>query len=1165
VSRIEKRDLPARHPVNSTGSIQQVSDREHSVSDEPSSRSVARKAADPADALLERAKGIIEVVRARNVTRTALHGRVELGDADHGRILRGYYPALDLGFRLLEVAPDAWDEVSRIADRASAPGDLRPDVRDAAGVGRGPPAEPSEEIGQHTLDEYRLGDQTLAERPADLVLTTEPPQLAICDASVDAVFAAFVNKDLSSLLANRERTLDLILGLVRLYARAKERGVEITVSNWTEITRRLPRTPEAIAVLRRLARELEVDEHLIPWEGRTLAEPYRPLLERRPESGPLGGVTRFGSDPDFGPIAQALERSDMDAVRVDDPTLVRIFALYEAAHKDLHISILQRSSDPSYKIQLLRFCARTREISLPTELTLQNLQSHVEILPVTEEAIDVLRRVCRAFAIEEDRIQLGGMKLSEHPASRGIAAPAIDATLPLGDRALDNFMVLIRSRSDEVFQQSDASILFSLGQSVSLLFEQPSDRRSALSSLRLIDRGLEIGAITGAFIDYYLPNFLATKLEPGLIDDPELMDMVARVYRRSSLDPAKAIVKDGAWLSNHRPYADAVSRLDRRMLEEAAPIEKRRLQKARNHYPALGQEEMPQLADRDRCWAAKDARYFALSDTTLAHFTQGALDLGAWIAHWNDPRVFLFFAHVAEISQPINRPKHEGAIRSYVAAHALPAELVTGETMPWILRMAEAGRISPDSIRVRTETSDVRLTMHPAFRVEGVHPAAEATRIIESELSPASGEADRRAAIVRLLAGGVPIEASELLPALVGAARSGQLSRAAIARAPAEEKASFLREAFAPWSHVGLIAVLAGLLTDLAANDVQALLREKGAPPELATRWGKVAQSIRAASPGSVGYVLADVVRDPERPDFRTLPMRLALDSPVFVRRSMATDAARMPVECARSLIERALLAEPAAPVRLEILAALERSVENGTLLRRELTEAMRTIAVLDVDRAEQWPFYEELITPVLDSLGLYHSAGIDRKDAAKTLSAHMDRLALFAGGAAAAKLVLESAYEADESFVMPLKDAEGTGIDASEFALRRVRELGRAGLAARATPDQRRAFEWIELAIRRAGADEIDVDALVGLAEAFRSGLVGKDALSIARDKASSGVVEEAIEHIRSKDARTLLKNKPTRAALTRASAPARPEMVSNVTVKRGTRAPLRETIDDE
>jgi hypothetical protein len=1110
------------------------------------------------DARVERAKGVIEVLRDGGAKRTAYQGRVEIGEIDAPRVLRSYYPSLELAHGLVEAAPDAAGFVARFSESSiSVPGDLRPIAMDASGATLGIPPEPEGPVG--TVQLYPGGQILEALRSGDAA------RMRFDDGTVDRMFKGTVNEDLSEAMKVLSPPSEEIAAvLIRLYARAAQRNAEVRVSHWEEIAERLPRSPESTALLKRLARRLHADETAIRVWGRALTEASPGESARVLVSGPAGGVDRFHRDPSGEAWSKAVKAGEPDAFRIDDLTVLRATGLWShSADRDLQFLFgLYEPNTAKAKLGLLALCARSRELGVSTMLEAADLQKHADELPASPEAIDVLRLVVRAFAIEESRIRLRGKPLSEYPPSIGVPPPSIDRSLPLDrhrayaavlrnpDRLNDEWL---RTRFHDGFLD---------------FIHRKNDDEQKIGVLMLIDRAVEIGALNRGLVEIPFGRSFDQILGGDLARDPQAMDLIARICRRTPIDPMISTVDGTTPLAQHRPYLEAVGRLDRRMLREAAPVERRNpllFFMPRGPLGEMGQKHLKQL------WADRDASLFECDDATLdlcsskhAHSGGRPRPVLEWLEHWDDARVFKFFARLGERHYERDRFESTKAVRTYFAENVIPARFVTSESLPWIVRMAETAYARPETVWVEGPNGPCSLFDHPAYE----KPACEARRrAIDLVHELTASNAGREKAILALLAGADPaLEVADFLAPLVSAAGEGGVARVKLSDRPENERMEFLRAAFAPWSHVGVVAAVAGAVAEVPAADVARLLAEKGADPETAKKWGAIASRIGELDPGGLRFVLEDLVRQPDRPDFRTLPFRLDLlerFDPKRLKKSLAANGVHSPVEHVRALIDRVLLEPLGGALRQELLALVERAIAEGSVPARALPLAIGTDPAIDLERPGGWPLYRELVLPVEEALARYAAgSGVERRDAIAVLLDRAVRLARYVGGASVAELILPRAYAADEIAVLPLGVADSLEMDPIDVALGHIRRFADQRPPV-ATVEQKRAFEWVELAIRRAIPDRIDAKALVGLGEAYHAGLVTKATLELAREKLPADLVGSAIDRVRSSDARALLRNRPikTRFTLRRTGGALRiPEVrerVGAAVISRGSRPP--------
>jgi hypothetical protein len=1138
------------------------------------------------DVRLDRARGVLELLQNRQAKRT-LQGRVELGDVDRVRLVRNYYPSLGLARALVEATPDAWRSVEPfVEERVSIPVEALPFALEASG---------SHLCVQPEL-EGPLGRSHIALEPEmlDAVMSGHAARLEVNDITVERMIPKVITPDVSTAMRMYAKDPEFASALVRLYARAKQLGADVSVSNWAELTDRLPNTRASVALLRRLARKLGAKEADIRFHGRRLIEIEALETDRIVGGGPLGDVRRFRADLTRERFDMAIIRADPDAVRVDDVTLLWRLTLWGALPTcDLDYFLVCHEGGGDYEIDLLKLCARVGELGIPSEIS-GYLAKHAKLLPHTQEAIDALRRAAHAYAIEEDRIPVRGRKLSEFPPSQGVPPPRIDKSPRLDE--------------DPAYAQAakggapldDAWLSSSLRASIRTMLGDPGERKDRariLGALKLIDRGLEIGAITTRELSIESAHELSSFVRGELLDDPAVMDALVRVFRRSSLDPRTSFVEGGRPLAHHRPYVEAARRLDRRMLGEAAPIERRGEAPFFMEREALGGERMRDAEpgsmltrwaagwtrkepSRKEAFEARNPKLFAIDDATLDLYAFkksgdqiNVPDLTDWLRHWNDPRAFLFFARLAERHAPDNRFQATDRVRYYLERTTIPAALVTAESIPWIVRMAEGAFVDPAAILVEGPDGPCPLFEHPVCRAPALEARRRAEEIVKQLARGVAIREEVRERARRLLAGDEPaFEVSDFLEPLVAAAASGTLARVELSGLTAEERMRFAHELFAPWSHVGVIACLAGVLTDLSSEDVERLLIEKGSSADLARRFGRIASRLSELEPAALQFALADVVRDPASPDFRTLGTRIDLlggSEAGPSSESLASPIAPSPVEHVRAFIDRILLEPPGAPIRASLLEQIDRWVLGGRLVPGAVIEAMRGFERFEPDRPEAWPLHRELAAPVVEALERYReSSPASRRDAIKAVSESAVRLARYIGGAAAADFVLPRAYAIDEASVVPLGEADDRGEWAIEVALGHIRRFAEEAPRVPASLEEQASFEWMELALRRAIPDRIDRQVMVGLCEAYQAGLVSRQTIELARESLPAPLLHEIADRVRSSELRMLLRNRPVHTRFTQrrieggSKPPEAKERVGAAVVSRGPKAPAREGV---
>jgi hypothetical protein len=1088
--------------------------------------------------------------------RSTFGGRVEI-KSDPGSLLRGYYKSLEIAGAMLRKHPQIAGAVKELLEGVSIGEKHRPLLAVATGMQGGDIVEPARPLGTNspTLTQFRA----ITERAAGSEKWLTPS-----DSNIEKVLFADggLPKDLSKYLTHR--TADVrddrpaLLSVLRVYARAKERGVPgMTVSDWAEVTRLLESDRAETAVLERLVKAYEADRSQIIVQGRRMTELHDPRPSSwRPQS-PLGDVSRYAADPsDEGNDVwdSALDQELKDAFYVDDETIHRRLGFCDY---ELTTMFLSKMEEPEDKLELFRICARVHELGYPNVIHQYSLKQHLDALPPTQEAADVVRYVARLEDWEEDDDrEIGRVKLSSFPPSRGLPPPEPEEPLgpPLGDiEILEDEVDSRIARADrELLKLSNECILRVVEGKESALVNPPKSAKRGIEwtigALRLVSRALRLGAEIGG-LEKDLQDFFDKTIDAKNLSNPRVLEEVARICRHSDASPYQIFVKPGLRLYHFKPFVEAEARLDHRILGAKASVDERGY-----HQPGpLGTTNWKSsLPPPD----------LELDDDSIRYLIgRGDFDIVKWLEHWKSPRVFLVAARVFELIENENEHRQVKWGVWHYLKKPIPDSLVTEESIPWIARLAKAfgayenELFAPEAVRVRQKpgATPIPLTKHPKYADAMIASRKEVQQAVNAAwkaLDPnaAGGDDARTRAVVRLIAGDrPPVELAQIMPGLVERAMTGR-----IARIPATDEAL---AALSTWGHIGAMSVLASLLTEATKEQIADLLRAKGFDDEQVETWSQIATRLRSIEPRMLGYVLARIVGR-QSPDFTTIDVRLALaEKPDLspIEGEIAQDDSRA-IECARALIDR-VLAEEGDEARRRTLSLIDGAVERGLITAREMRIAAQNLPPLDPDKPESWPLFAARVEPVLEAITAHASEG---NGGLHELEQAIERLTVLADPPRVARLVLRHAYAEDLKRVAPLASARSGG--SNDTIATAMSILGRmANDYEEAMADlEGETLDWLPVAVERASGEQWTEDALVGLAAAAAEGWVPISLLAHVRNQLPEELVTRAWNRVRSSKARAVLENRPrSMRPVLQIVAPHGEPPAEQATVSRGHRAP--------
>jgi hypothetical protein len=662
------------------------------------------------------------------------------------------------------------------------------------------------------------------------------------------------------------------------------------------------------------------------------------------------------------------------------------------------------------------------------------------------------------------------------------------------------------------------------------------DRAWYAASLELVARALSIHS-NPTDMTNDVRRFFAETLPRSFQSDPDILEPIVRICRLSHTSPTLIPVRHRVRLDLFKPFVEARARVDRELLGAGEPLERRAYR-------------TPGPIDR-RLWQTYRPPRLDLSDEAIEGLIcRGAFDLETWLATWRTPRVFLLAARLLELCGPeefrLLRPGLERCLQT-----PLSGSFVTRESIPWIVRLAEAyaaldqGSSRAGAIRVKLDgrSKPIPLERHPAYREARLGSKGSIARVVDKAfgvLDPSASGPDlerrRLEALQALLSGREPVlELAHLIDPLIQRSSTGRIFRMTGSRE--------VLAALGAWNHVAVLSVLAGLLTEASEEQILGLLREKGHDEPLARRWSGVAIALRGSKPGRIAHLLRDISGSADRADLTTIPLRLRLEKRAdlgAIREAALVDGARGEA-IGRALVERAMEAPHASLERDQTLAAIDRALAEDLLSPNEIRAAVEATDALEPKKPSRWPLAPDLIDPLFEA--------IDRSGKSHQIEAAFDRLWRFVDPELACRLVLERAHRRDMERVAPLGSANGTS---PEVIIR----AAIAHLERRAGQDEGSdARDWLALALSRADPQEFSEDAVVGLAKAAEDGTISADFFARVQGALPRSMVENAMLRVRSAKVRAALKGRSPQ--MSRIRAPAEATDVAWPSVGRGYRAP--------
>ncbi|HEY4222938.1 MAG TPA: hypothetical protein VGO62_16390, partial [Myxococcota bacterium] len=346
-------------------------------------------------------------------------------------------------------------------------------------------------------------------------------------------------------------------------------------------------------------------------------------------------------------------------------------------------------------------------------------------------------------------------------------------------------------------------------------------------------------------------------------------------------------------------------------------------------------------------WNQKNVAFLSASDDALRAEFMTWGDYASWLPHWNnDPRLISFVARIAELNAGNAAATSHVATKAWLA-QPIPEMFGTADALPRVLRAARAVGVDPATVKVLHNGQQVPLLEHPALQpllqgnASDVAERETALREDLGALDPAANKhaAEREGAVLRLLGVTDPEheivhQLDELMPAALGALHNGTLARVDLGKVPEKHRAQVLATAFAKDEHPAVIALLAGLLLQCSADDVEKLLLAKGHLPSVAKEMGAAAADLMARPASEIAFAAIGASKDP--PELASLPMRLWLLSeptPAAISKRLA-DEKTDPHAMSVALLELAAAAATPPARKTALMNAVQKAIDDNLITR---------------------------------------------------------------------------------------------------------------------------------------------------------------------------------------------------------------------------------------
>ncbi len=346
------------------------------------------------------------------------------------------------------------------------------------------PAERTGELGSSNVDLLQFFRQADAGR-------LRSGDLTLNDAAIRDLMQRRVMHDFSPRMLMAQ-ALEARPALLRLYARAAELQIhanlhglyvsgaeaQLSMVDW-------PQTRETAALLKRVARGYHLDDRLIEFAGESLGDYNPDFASLAEEAKPVGKRTSAAGavlfDQQRGGRRAELDLAD-EAIRPFFKGITR------ATFEQFRFT----AKEPREVLAELRFLARAAEIGRPVRLDATDINwvTQRPNMPVTPEAAEVLRRLQRAYALNEDAIDFGKDSLTGYRAGwwdrniRRRSGGWWEKAAPLREMSDDAVKIELKLRD---LNEQDFGIRLDARSFRNL---KPADR---VSLLRVYARGGELG------------------------------------------------------------------------------------------------------------------------------------------------------------------------------------------------------------------------------------------------------------------------------------------------------------------------------------------------------------------------------------------------------------------------------------------------------------------------------------------------------------------------------------------------------------------------------------------------------------------------------------------------------------------------------------------------
>ncbi len=979
----------------------------------------------------ERARLFLEALRGpAGGERLSFGGRVA-GGFDAPSSLRAYYPSLAIAKEMFgAVPPEGRGGVLDYLDAVSVPNDLRPLLRRAAELS--------------AVRAVELGDVAIWENAADyrnLYQQWKAGNLDVTrinDATVDKLFGAWAFPPNVEGYLNRG-TPEFKVGLVRMFARAKERGGNIN-PNIAQVAANLPATDEAAAALARLCEAMGFPPQNVVLGGRRLDQwdvgvavrPAAAPAVRRVPGRPLGKVKTWQNDANYNQWWQAFTQGQPDATQIDDATLDKLFGAWGMNN---NIQNYRQYGDVAHKIRVVEMFARAKERGLNVAAHPNHVNTYFsKAFPADARSIAVMHRFARAFGLAPNQLIVANQNLQQlpDPGPQGGAPFQLPEPKSCGNRSGDLAALrkMVTDKSNALMSLNDDA-LKALPQAAQLtvLGQMSGEFDWHRDLIAVAARSVFIGARNAnEFLQY------ARTIPMPALEHPDVSAALALATKQVGLQPNQVVLANGQRLDTAVETTQAQRDLDRVLAGVEARVPQRRSLAAAAE--PLGVVETNNYGE---LYNVKDENFFALSDSSInAQIANANIGVANVLNHYaNDPRSYAVFARVVEL-QPNSTTANQA--RAFLD-QPIAEQYVAPGAVPHLVRLAAAFGRTPDQVTVQHEGQNIPLDSHPAYReLSNAGSAQRSAALLQDlqELDPAADHhgAVREGAVLRLLFAEPDAhvhELSELLPRLIDARGAGRLQPIDLMNVPGDYAEKFLGDALESWPHLGAAAVLIGLTANAPIATVRKVLGKHGYFPEQLEEYAQLATTLARMNDADAAYVTRDIARDPNELDFGSVALRTQIAKsrgaakeldPIFETSDVTT--------ALRAVLDRAGLAEANSKERKDLLAYVEKLVGDGVVERSDVHEALdlRTAIALDPDRVAQ---LDELVARVADT------EGAERKQALERLAADVADGTAYLSSSALTTRALLSLYERDLEHVAPLEEADAQlgGVQGKAWNLR--------------------------------------------------------------------------------------------------------------------------------